>query len=75
MGRVKQYFDNHDTVNKLYFTSDRLAFFDRQNAMNHARNLDDDTVTAMTREEVDAELNALTDDDWDDELYDDNEFE
>jgi hypothetical protein len=68
MKHAKQYFDNHDAVNKLYFTSDNLAFFDEQNAINHAKNLDDETITAKTREEVDAELEEITNDKWEDEL-------
>ena len=56
MNNPLQYFDNHGTADKLYFTSDGLAFFDEQNAINHSGSLDDTTVTAMTREEVYAEL-------------------
>jgi hypothetical protein len=67
MKHAQQYFNNHEAVNKLYFTSDNLAFFDEQNAKNHARNLDDDTISVMTREEVDEELEDITNDDWEDD--------
>jgi hypothetical protein len=73
MKHAKQYFDNHTTVEKLYFTSDNLAFFDEQNAINHAVKLDDATVTAMTREEVDKEVNDLINDKWEEDLL--NEFD
>jgi hypothetical protein len=66
MNTENQYFENHETVPKLYFTSDELAFFDEQNAINHAVELDDQTVTAKTREEVEAELEKITNDTWDD---------
>ena len=68
MKHAKQYFDNHNAVNKLYFTSDNLAFFDEQNALNHAKNLDDDTITSMTRAEVDREVDEITNDNWVEEL-------
>ncbi len=66
MNTENQYFENHETVPKLYFTSDELAFFDEQNAMNHAEQLDDKTIIAKTREEVEAELEKITNDEWDD---------
>ncbi len=68
MKDAKQYFDNHDAVDKLYFTSDGLAFFDEQNAVNHSKNLDDTTVTVRTRAELDKELEDITNDKWDDVL-------
>ncbi len=68
MKHVKQYFDNHGTVDLLYFTSDGLAFFDEQNAINHAKHLDDKTVATKTRAEVDRELEDITGDNWEDEL-------
>jgi hypothetical protein len=64
MTQAKQYFDNHTTVEQLYFTSDNLAFFDEQNAINHAGQLDDPTVTAMTRDEVYEGLEEITNADW-----------
>ena len=67
MKDAKQYFDNHDAVEKLYFTSDNLAFFDEQNAINHAKSLDDETVTTMTRDEVYMEVEGITNDKWEDE--------
>ena len=75
MKHAKQYFENHSGVDKLYFTSDSLAFFDKQNASNHARRLQDKTVTSMTREELDQEAMALTTDNWDEDLYDDYDQE
>ena len=70
MKHAKQYFENHETVDMLYFTSDNLAFFDEQNALNHARKLDDDTVTYMTREEVEAETVDLVNGGKPDYLFD-----
>ena len=68
MKNAKQYFDNHDKVEKLYFTSDNLAFFDEQNAINHSRQLEDKTITAMTRDEVDRELEDMSIDNWEEEM-------
>jgi hypothetical protein len=68
MKHAKQYFENHGTVNKLYFTSDNLAFFDEQNAINHASHLDDQTITSKTREEVDKEVEEIANDNWQDGL-------
>ena len=70
MKHEKQYFENHNAINKLYFTSDQLAFFDEQNAINHAKNLDDQTITAKTREEVDADLESITGGNWGELEYD-----
>jgi hypothetical protein len=68
MKNAKQYFEHHDQVDKLYFTSDNLAFFDKQNAMNHSLRLEDDTVTALTREEVCDELHEMTAEEWEQEM-------
>ncbi len=70
MKEAKQYFDNHDSVDKLYFTSDGLAFFDEQNAVNHAKCLDDETVSTKTRSELDKELEDITSDKWNELEYD-----
>ncbi len=70
MKDAKQYFDNHETVEILYFTSDGLAFFDEQNATNHATQLDDNTISTKTRAEVDNELASLDDETWDGVEYD-----
>ena len=67
MKHAQQYFDNHETVDKLYFTSDNLAFFDEQNAINHAKELDDEGVTEMTRAEVYTELDDIANDRWDED--------
>ena len=70
MKDAKQYFDNHDSVDKLYFTSDGLAFFDEQNAVNHAKCLDDEAVSTKTRSELDKELEDITSDKWNELEYD-----
>ena len=70
MKNAKQYFENHEQVDKLYFTSDNLAFFDEQNAVNHASKLPDDTVTSLTREGVDGALEELTAEEWEQEMED-----
>jgi hypothetical protein len=76
MKQAKQYFDNHNAVEQLYFTSDHLAFFDEQNAINHARQLDDQAVTSMTREEADQAVNDLAEGNWNEEdLFDEFETE
>lgn len=70
MKHAKIYFDNHAAVNRLYFTSDNLAFFDEQNALNHASNLEDQTITSINRDEADREVQELLNDCWDDLEYD-----
>jgi hypothetical protein len=67
MKHAKEYFDNHSAVDILYFTSDHLAFFDEHNAINHAAQLDDDTITRMTRDEIDEELANLMDENGEEE--------
>jgi len=67
MKHAKQYFDDHRTVNKLYFTSDSLAFFDEQNAITHAAHLDNQTIISKTREEVDKEAEEITNGNWKEE--------
>jgi len=59
MKNARSHFDNHVRADKLYFTSDNLAFFEEQNALNHAKGLQDRKITTMTREEVDTELEEL----------------
>lgn len=68
MKHAKQYFDNHKSVNKLFFTSDGLAFFDEHNANAHAEHLDDKTIKPRTREEIDKELEQLSNSGWDEDL-------
>ena len=58
-----------DATEKLYFTSDSLAFFDEQNAINHTTHLKDKTVTTKTRAEVENEIAAITNDQWEDDLF------
>lgn len=70
MKKAKQYFVNHGSADLLYFTSDNLAFFDEQNALNHAKRLDDHTVTYMTREEADQAITEMEQDNRTDELLD-----
>ena len=52
MKNAKQYFDNHPLADVLWFTTDGVAFFDEHAATDHARKLDDDTVTEVTRVET-----------------------
>jgi hypothetical protein len=68
MEHAKQYFHQHNSVERLYFTSDNLAFFDEQNALNHARHLEDGTITSMTREEVEKETASIIGGNPDEEL-------
>ena len=70
MKDARQYFDNHDAVDVLYFTSDGLAFFEEQNAINHARQLGDETINTKTRAVVDNELEDLANEAWGDLEYD-----
>lgn len=66
MRYAKQYFQNHKNVEVLYFTSDRLAFFDEQNAELHAAHLDDPAILPITRKEALAAMHDLGND-WEEE--------
>jgi hypothetical protein len=68
MNNANQYFENNSVTNKLYFTSDELAFFEEQEATAHASRLADKTIIARTREEVEIEIEEITNDNWLDEL-------
>jgi len=46
---IQSYFDNHPNVDEFHFTSDGFAFFREHDA----RNLDNDEVLTITREELD----------------------
>jgi len=71
MNNAQQHFDNHQNTDKLYFTSDGLAFFEEQNAINHANSLIDANVTEMSREEIYAELTDTMNVEWErDNEYD-----
>ena len=67
MNEANTYFEHNETINKLYFTSDGLAFFEEQQAVEHASGLPNGTITARTREEVDEALSALPFDHWNDD--------
>jgi hypothetical protein len=67
MQQPNQYFEQQEDVNKLWFTSDNLAFFEEQNAINHAKRLKDKTIIPKTRAEVESELAEITKDGWDEE--------
>jgi len=56
----QQHHSGNCSTDKLYFTSDGLAFFEEQNAHSHAKHLRDKTVTAKTRDEVYMEMAAIT---------------
>ena len=75
MKHAKQYFDNHNTAEQLYFTSDGLSFFEEQNAVNHAKRLSDKTVTSMSREEADMAAADIMNGSWEDDLFDEFEEE
>lgn len=51
---AKQYFDNHQGIDKLFCTADNLAFFDEVNAKIHAENIGG-VVTKVTREQLNQE--------------------
>lgn len=53
----------------LYFTSDKLAFFDAEAAYAYAATLRDKTVQTLGREEVDMAAENLLLDDWAEEDF------
>jgi hypothetical protein len=60
--------DTHQDVNKLYFTSDQLSFFDERRAIDHSMKLEDKTIRARTQEELNKELQGILNDSWENEL-------
>ena len=67
MQPAKQYCDEQNAADKLYFTSDTLAFFEERNAINHAKGLADKTIVTRTKADVEAEAEALFNDSWEGE--------
>lgn len=45
----KSYFDNHPSVETFYFTSDGYAFYNENDAVNHAAKLGDDEVLKVDK--------------------------
>lgn len=70
MERSKQNFKHYDCENRLWFTSDNLAFFEEQNAINHSKRLADKTITSKTNQEVEAELEDLINSNPEDDFED-----
>lgn len=54
---------------RLYITSDQLAFFDEVNAARHAKRLKDKTITAKTQDDISTELAALIERNWEMEMH------
>ncbi len=59
MCTINQASGNIEESQKLYFTSDNLAFFEEQNAINHSKRLTDKSITIKTKEDVEAEAATL----------------
>ncbi len=55
-------------TNRLYFTSDNLAYLDEEKAMRHASRLKDKTITTMSQNEADKQLAVISTQDRSDEL-------
>jgi hypothetical protein len=51
---IKSYFENHPDTEQLHFTSDGLAFFGENEAINHSEKLADNKVSTISREAADA---------------------
>ncbi|MBY0244502.1 MAG: hypothetical protein K2Q03_03505 [Sphingobacteriaceae bacterium] len=50
--KQNQYFENYPKVNVFHFTSDGYAFENGEQANEHAKSLEDNTVKTVTRAEV-----------------------
>ena len=48
--RAKEIFENYPGVNAVYFTNDDTAFLTENDAKNHAKTLDEKTVTVVKRQ-------------------------
>lgn len=62
---IKQYFDNHSTVDQFYFTSDGQCFRKEDDALNHAKHLafhklGTADIDTYTRAQVDGWSKAAT---------------
>ena len=64
MNHAKQYFDQHKTTDTIFCTSDELLFHDRQAANDHAARLEDDTLIALSRREVEAAIEDMNFEGW-----------
>lgn len=67
--KAKKVFADHPGIDTLFFTSDLMAFFDYQNASDHATKvLNDDLVTTVTLAQVSKESGDGADKDADKEM-------
>ncbi len=70
MKNAKQYFDSDKSVGRLYFTSDHLAFFDKDEALEHSKKLFDKKINVMTRAEAESQIDGIANESSGQELED-----
>lgn len=59
MANIKERAPHTGKEGLLYFTSDHLAFFDRNRANKHAERLEDKTIREVTKNEAEAQIAQL----------------
>ncbi len=67
MNGIKQRSDNSMQEDKLYFSSDGLAFLNETDAKRQAKSLRDKRINVMTRQEADLQMEKLLADIGDEE--------
>lgn len=55
----------------MFFTSDNLAFFDEQKAVNHAKKLVDKAIITRTKKQVEADSDYLVNECWEEDVEED----
>lgn len=53
---IKLAFELNQSVDIFHFTSDGYAFSSKRDANNHSKHLQNDTITTITREEIESDL-------------------
>ncbi len=59
---------NGRATDLMFFTSDNLAFFDEQKAVNHAKKLGDKAIITRTKKQVEADSDYLVNDCWEEDV-------
>ena len=62
---------NLKTADLMFFTSDNLAFFDEQKAVNHAKKLADKAIITRTKKQVEADSDYLVNECWEEDVEED----
>ena len=53
---ISSYFELNQSIDIFHFTSDGWAWQYKKDAVIHAKHLQNDTITTITREEIESEI-------------------